>query len=159
MPDRETGTMNLARLTEVLDAFGADPRRWPDAERDAAAALLADSQDARDLRDDAAALDMLLDLSAAPAPSPELMADILAGAQPAGWRQWLADFWPFGPVWQPVSAFTAAAILGIAVGIGAPDMVWPEAADSAVAEVESLTLEQEPPRAASRVKLSPGCYE
>lgn len=140
MPDRETESMELARFAEILDAYGADPRRWPDAERDAAAALLAASQDARSLRDDAAALDMLLDLSAAPAPSPELMADILAGAAPRGLRAWLADFWPFGPAWQPASAFAAAAILGIAVGIGAPDMVWPEAADSAVAEVESLAL-------------------
>jgi len=140
MPSRGTGIVELARFAEILDAYGADPQRWPEAERSGAETLLAMSEEARALRDDAAALDMLLDLSAAPAPSPELMADILAAAQPAGWRQWLSDFWPFGPIWQPVSAFTAAAVLGIAVGLGAPDMVWPDAADGAVAEVESLAL-------------------
>lgn len=140
MPDRGTENLDLARFAEILDAYGADPRRWPEAERDAATALLTRSAEARALRDDAAALDMLLELSAAPAPSPELMADILAGAEPRGLRAWLADFWPFGPVWQPASAFAAAAILGIVIGIGAPDMVWPDAADSAVADVESLAL-------------------
>jgi hypothetical protein len=133
--------MDPGRLSELIDAYGADPRRWPQSERDAAETLLAASQEAQALRAEAAALDALLDLSAAPDPSPELQAAILAGAQPpSGWRRWLADFWPVGPAWQPASAFAAAIVLGVAVGIGAPEIVLPDANDGAIAEVESLAF-------------------
>jgi hypothetical protein len=140
MVERDETQMDMARLAELLDAYGADARRWPKDEREAALALLSDSAEARALRDDAAALDTLLDTSSAPAPSPELMAAILAGAARPGWRRWLAEFWPVGPAWQPASAFAVAVVLGVAIGIGAPDLVLPDAADSAVAEVESLAL-------------------
>lgn len=129
--------MDMARLAEILDAYGADPRRWPVEERAAAEALIADSPEAEALREDAAAMDMLMDLSAAPAPSPELMARVLAAREPSGW---LAVLWPFGPAWQPVSAMAAAAALGIAIGVAAPDIVIPDYGDGAIAEVESLAL-------------------
>jgi len=140
MPERDTQPIDLARLGAILDAYGADPRRWPPAERDGAEALLAISQEARALQAEAASLDTLLDLPAAPAPSPALRAAILAGARRTGWRGWLAEFWPLGPAWQPASAFAAAIVLGIAVGIGAPDIVLPDAGDGAVVEAESLAL-------------------
>lgn len=140
MPERDSRPMDPGRLAEILDAYGADPRRWPQAERAPAEALLAVSEEARALRDRAAALDALLDLSAAPTPAPELQAAILAGAHRPGWRRWLADFWPVGPAWQPASAFAAAIVLGVAIGVGAPDIVLPDAADGAIAEVESLAL-------------------
>jgi len=129
--------MDLARLREILDAYGADPRRWPGAERAAAEALIANSPEAALLREDAAALDMLLDLSAAPAASQELMARILGDRESAGW---FAALWPFGPVWQPVSAMAFAAVLGIVIGTAAPDIVIPDLGDSAIAEVESLAF-------------------
>ena len=31
--------MNAERFASLLDAYGAEPRRWPDAERDAAQAF------------------------------------------------------------------------------------------------------------------------
>jgi len=140
MPGPGRKQMDIVRLAEILDAWGADSRRWPADEREAALALLAGSEAARALRADAASLDMLLDLAVAPAPSPALMAAIMAGAEPAGWRRWLAEFWPVGPAWQPASAFAAALVLGVAIGIGAPDIVLPDTGDSAIADVESLAL-------------------
>lgn len=131
------GVMDLARLQQILEAYGADPRRWPAAERAAAEALVAGSADAAAMREDAVALDMLMDLSAAPSPSPELMARILAGREPAGL---LPALWPFGPIWQPVSAMAAAMVLGVAIGAAAPDIVIPDYGDSAIADVESLAL-------------------
>lgn len=131
------GPMDLARLTEILDAYGADPRRWPAAERAGAEALIAGSTEAAALSRDVAALDTLLDLSAAPSPSPELLARVLAGREPSGW---LAALWPFGPAWQPVSAMVAAAVLGIVIGGAAPDFIIPDYGDSAIAEVESLAF-------------------
>jgi len=131
------GPMNLARLEEILDAYGADPRRWPAEERAAAEALIAESAEAATLRENAAALDMLMDISTTPGPSPELMARVLVAREPSGW---LPVLWPFGPIWQPVSAMAAAAVLGIAIGVTAPDIVIPDYGDSAIAEVESLSL-------------------
>ncbi len=145
MPERETRTMESRRLAEILDAYGADPGRWPDAERDAVRALLADSAEATALRDAAAALDTVLNAVAAPAPSPELMAAILASAAPSGWRSWVAGFWPFGPVWQPVSALATAAVLGIAIGAAAPSTILPEFADySAQEEAENMAFGFDP---------------
>ena len=137
MTSEGQGQMDLARLKEILNAYGADPRRWPAGESAAAEALIAESMDAATLRDDAAALDMLMDLSTAPAPSPELMARVLAAREPSGW---LSVLWPFGPVWQPATAMVAAAVLGVAIGVAAPDIVIPDFGDSAIAEVESLAL-------------------
>ena len=88
------------RLEALLEAYGADPERWPAAERDQAVALLASSAEARALQREAATLDRMLDLAAPPAPSPELMADILAGASVSPWRRWAAMLWPFGPIWK-----------------------------------------------------------
>ena len=132
--------MDLARLAEILDAYGADPRRWPADEHAAVEALIAGSPEAATMREDAAALDMLMDLSTAPAPSPELMARVLAAREPADADGWLSFLWPFGPVWQPASAMAAAAVLGIVIGAAAPDIVIPDFGDSAIAEVESLAL-------------------
>jgi len=137
MTGNRSKSMDLARLREIFDAYGADPRRWPGAERAAAEALIANSPEAASLREDAAALDTLMDLSVAPAPSPELMARILANHEPAGW---FAALWPFGPVWQPVSAMAFAAVLGVVIGAAAPDIVIPDLGDSAIAEVESLAF-------------------
>ena len=52
--------MTIERLRQILDAFGADPARWPKAERDGALALLATSPEAQRLRDEARRLDALL---------------------------------------------------------------------------------------------------
>lgn len=131
------GPMDLARLAEILDAYGADPSRWPVSERAAVEALIAGSPEAAAMREDAAALDMLMEISAAPAPSPELMVRVLADNEPSGW---LSALWPFGPVWQPASAMAAAAVLGIVIGAAAPDIVIPDYGDSAIAQVESLAL-------------------
>ncbi len=141
MAERETSHLGSRRLAEILDAYGADPIRWPDAERDEAGALIADSTEAMVLRDAAAALDTVLSAGVAPAPSPELMANILALAEPSGWRRWAAEFWPFGPVWQPVSALATAAVLGIAIGAAAPSSILPEFAGySAQEEAENMAF-------------------
>lgn len=39
--------MNIRRFQEILDNFGADARRWPEAERGAALSLVARSDEAR----------------------------------------------------------------------------------------------------------------
>jgi hypothetical protein len=71
----------LTRLRDILDAYGGDPDRWPDADRAPALALLARSADARRLCDEALRLDAALDLLPAAAPSADLEERIVAAAR------------------------------------------------------------------------------
>lgn len=73
--------MTLERLTRIVDAWGADPARWPDAEREEALALVARSAEARALVAAAARLDDALDaLPPAATPSAALRARVAASA-------------------------------------------------------------------------------
>lgn len=60
-PDSQTA-LSLERAIALLDAYGALPDRWPEAEREAMLALLAKSPELRAQRDTVASLDSLLDL-------------------------------------------------------------------------------------------------
>ena len=53
--------VDLARLKQLLAAYGADPARWPESERTEARNLLAGSPEARQELREAAGLDALLD--------------------------------------------------------------------------------------------------
>jgi hypothetical protein len=73
-----TESMTLERLRALIAAYGANPARWPLAERPAAEALLARSPEARAALADAEPLDTLLDAVPALSPSPALRAAVLA---------------------------------------------------------------------------------
>jgi hypothetical protein len=75
--------IDLARLETLLDAYGGDPARWPDAERADALALIAASAAARRLHDEARRLDAVLDVLPVATPSPELEERIVAAARAA----------------------------------------------------------------------------
>lgn len=79
--------LSTERLAALLDAYGADPGRWPADERAAAEALLAASPAARARRDEAARLDALLDLVPAPAPTADLADRIVVAARPRARRR------------------------------------------------------------------------
>ncbi len=107
------------RLRELLDAYGADPARWPEHERDAARRAIDASAQARQWFDDALAADAELALPEVPAPSVALRAAILASAPgrdaastPASpwWRELAAALggWRFA-----ASALTVAAVAGV----------------------------------------------
>lgn len=72
--------MTLARLRELLDAYGANAEHWPPQEREAACTLLAQSTEAQRCRDASAALDAVLNRASTPEPSSALMEHILAAA-------------------------------------------------------------------------------
>jgi len=72
--------MTLDRLQQLLDAYGADPMRWPEEERAAALAMLARSAEARAALADAERLDAILDLAESAEPSSDLAARIVAAA-------------------------------------------------------------------------------
>lgn len=123
----EPTAMPLDRIRALLDAYGAMPERWPEDERAAAQALLAESDDAQALLREAASLDGALDLVEAPTPSEELMRRVeeLVYLRPATvtqhpnakpslahrLRAWRA-------AWRP-AVLAASGALGLAVGIAA----------------------------------------
>jgi len=101
--------MTLERLRELLETYGAAEPRWPDAEREAARRLIAESTAARALRDAAADLDRLLDALPAEAPSAALAARVLAAA-PRPARRWRAVLAAAAPL-----AAAAAAVVWLAI--------------------------------------------
>jgi anti-sigma-K factor RskA len=119
-----TDTMTLDRLRAIVDAYGADPARWPAAERAAGEALLAGSAEARALVAETADLDAALDSLPALQPSPAMRTAVLAAApRPAapsllarlhdGWRE------VFGELggWRLAGGVLAASlVLGIVSG-------------------------------------------
>jgi len=60
-PNEAPTPMDIARFTQLLDAYGAAIERWPETERSAALRLLQDNAKARASRDDALLLDAQLD--------------------------------------------------------------------------------------------------
>lgn len=117
--------MNLERFTALIDAYGSDPRRWPEQERDSAQVFLAASAGARAKLREAAALDTLLAVKLPEIePSPALQARVLAQAklrQPAapGWRAQIAEAMAqLFPQGRATPQFAALA-LALAVGVGA----------------------------------------
>lgn len=129
--------MGLDRFHAMVEAYGGRPEHWPAAERAAALALLAVSAEARALRDEAVALDALLDRASVPAPSPALadrilaQAPVVASARPAPASaaragpavrlgRWLRLVLPEAADWRGAAALAASLLVGIAVGYLTP---------------------------------------
>jgi anti-sigma-K factor RskA len=117
-------TTTLDRLRAIVEAYGADPARWPAAERAAGEALLAGSAAARALVAAAADLDAALDSLPALQPTPAMRAAILAAApRPTapslpvrlreGWRELFAEL---GGWRMSGTVLAASLVLGIASG-------------------------------------------
>ncbi|MGX1196880.1 hypothetical protein [Parvibaculum sp. MBR-TMA-1.3b-4.2] len=129
------GPMTLERLDELLSAYGADEAGWPAGERQAARDLIAASAEARQLLEDARALDTLLNAAPVEEPSAELVERLMA-ARPrevskelpqarreagrakkgGGLRGIAAALWPYGSSAFPAGALAASLVLGIALG-------------------------------------------
>ena len=137
MTNENTERAALTRFETLLDAYGAEPRRWPADRRAGAEALLERSHEARALRDAAARIDALLD-SAPPQPAPaHLVGRVLAAAPKPqasrGLSHWIAGFW------KPVTGLACAAMLGIALG-GVVSPFQTNTADAAEADSVSLDI-------------------
>ena len=109
-------TMNQARFSELLDAYGADPQRWPAAERGPAQALLDASPEATRLRLQAALLDDALDQYTLAPPPAALRQRLLSAAllpRQRSWRDSLAELWRDLGGWHLAApAFAASLALG-----------------------------------------------
>lgn len=103
--------MDRERFKAILAAYGADPRRWPEHEREAAQAFAAQAGPA--LRE-AQAIDALLNLAPAPAPPSELLVARLTRSARRG-----IDI-------RPLLALAACAVFGLLVGVNAGLNASPE---------------------------------
>ncbi|MEN3975166.1 hypothetical protein [Emcibacter sp. SYSU 3D8] len=110
-------TMRLEEFRSLLDAWGADPGRWPGERREAAEALLAVSDEARRLLAEEAAFDGLLAGAPPAAPSAALLDSVLAIPRTARQTR-KAGSWRFGflPVLPRFAGLAAAAMLGFYIG-------------------------------------------
>lgn len=110
--------MNHDRLHQLLEAYGADPARWPEGERHLAAHLA----DATGAIAAARALDAQLDLYAAPPASAQLRQSILdrtrslPQARTLSLAGWFAELMPVRPLWPNLAGLAAALVIGFGVG-------------------------------------------
>ncbi len=122
--------MNNEQLQIFLDSHGADPARWPDAQRAAMEALLAHSAEARALHAAAQRLDALLSRAhdAEAADDETAAARVLSrlGSLPHQkrpfwrWPSVLLD-WQFAPAWPRMAALASCAAIGFMVGLAGFD--------------------------------------
>lgn len=115
--------MGLDRLKSLIDAYGADPKRWPADERAAGLLLLTKSAEAHAYARQAEALDKLLDqapLRPTVTVDPVALATEIARrpARPArvGVRRSFADRLGLGFGWANIAALAAAGVVGFMVG-------------------------------------------
>lgn len=143
--------MNVHRVHSLIEAYGADHRRWPESERDAARALIA-AQPAvfADALAEADAADAWLDAAPRPQVSAALRDRIIAQAQAQtmpsrrGWKV-RPHLNKLG--WALAGGWAAAAFAGAVAGVGLSseltqsvraDAVLYQASASGVDDVEVL---------------------
>lgn len=135
--------MNAERFETLTSAYGADLRRWPAAERDAALAYMAaDKVRAERILFEARQVDAALDASPAPQVSHALRDAILAAAPPPRpERRPLFDFsrWAIAG-----AALACACVVGVMAGAGAVQRITADAqADALIADVADLPVDEQ----------------
>jgi hypothetical protein len=130
--------ITLDRLKVLLDAYGADPARWPDEQREAARELLARSDEARVYVRQAAVLDTLLDTAPLTAPAGLDAAALAARIMRLPARVTAAaTAWRFSFGWPNFATLAAAAAIGLVIGWTDIQMSQSYAADGDVLELLS----------------------
>lgn len=127
---KDAKPMSLARLAELLDAYGAEPERWPAHEREPALALIASDPKAAEAQGQALLLDRQLDGFDVPDASAQLRARVLEipirRAVPERRRMWL-------PGWAIAACALVPCALGFISGsmTSEPDDGWNDVAQLA----------------------------
>lgn len=133
-----TMTMTYERFDYLADAYGGDLRRWPEAEREAARALVAADPRAAALLREADGLDALLDAAPRPAPSHALREAVIASAAGAGLKARRRG--AIGPLaWLSGAGWAAAACAGVVFGINLTSHMTADVQADAVLYQASLT--------------------
>lgn len=110
--------MNAERLKALADAYGADPRRWPEGAREAALAFMgADPARAERLLFEARQTDLALDASTPPHVSHALRERVIALAATAGLKTRRPRFGLGGLAWFSGAGWAAACAAGVIAGM------------------------------------------
>jgi hypothetical protein len=141
--------MNIQRFEQLVEAYGADPKRWPEGEREAARALAhAQAEHCGPLLEAAHALDQALDCAPAGAPSIALRERVIGaaprqraprfglgqGVKGSGGPSWL---------WWPSAGLAAACAAGVLFGVVVTDHATRAArADTVLAANAELSLNE-----------------
>jgi ferric-dicitrate binding protein FerR (iron transport regulator) len=102
--------MDGQRFLSIVEAYGAEPRRWPAAEREAAEAFARTDPEAAGALAEAAALEAVLDASVPPQPSAATRRRILEAA-PRRRRSAMDLGW-----WISGAGLAAAGVAGVVFG-------------------------------------------
>jgi hypothetical protein len=129
--------MNAGRFAAILEAYGAEPRRWPASERAAAEAFAATPEGRRSLAA-AATLDDALLAHAVPPPGPELRARVLAARPRERGGLWGLAPWRFG--WAPGAGLAAAGVAGLLFGAVLSHGPTDPRTDALLAETETFDM-------------------
>ena len=120
--------MTPERFRSLLDAYGADLRRWPEAERDAAHAVAGDRAELRAAVAEAAMLDRELDCHEIAAPAAALIDRIVAAAASSSADAPSRPWWRTNPFWPGAGwaltglagALAGALLVSVALGDSSP---------------------------------------
>jgi hypothetical protein len=126
--------MNAERFEQLIDAYGARPERWPDAEREAAEQWLAATPDAVVRLGEAARLDRALDAWSLPATSAVLREKVVATAPKAR-----GTVRPAARLWWAGAGLIAACAMGMVVGANLADLGFTPASTTAESTGAMLT--------------------
>lgn len=122
MNERPT-PMDLERFTELLDAHGAEPARFPETERAAAVELLTHDARARQLHDEASTLARALDALGSPEPSAALRRTVaeIPLRHPRTGATTLPGWFPFHSLSRALVSAALVAMLGVLSGAWTAD--------------------------------------
>lgn len=120
--------LDEAQFARLVQAYGADPQRWPASAREAAQHLASSNAATQRLLTEARELDRALASVTSPsvpaALEHRLLADFDRAQQRWSLRKTITavaqSVWPGAPLWQPAAVFAVALTFGIAVAILAP---------------------------------------
>jgi hypothetical protein len=115
--------MTSARFAQLVDAYGAELGRWPEAERMAAHDFARTNPEAAALLAEAGAIDALLAQATITVPD-GLKSRVLAQCAMPQYDSWRLTvmpkikgafdaLWPGSAVWKPASVFASALVMGV----------------------------------------------
>lgn len=124
--------MNAERFAALLEAYGAEPRRWPAAERSAGEAF-AGGVEGRAALAAELELDSWLDASSAARPTHDLRMRVLAAApKPGVWSRFAQ---PWLRAWAPGAGLAAAGLAGVVFGLALAGPQADSRGDALLAEI------------------------
>jgi hypothetical protein len=111
--------MDMQRFSEILMAYGGNPQRWSQHEREAALQFLNNSSEAQRLQQQALQLDQLLNAAPMPQLSAALQKRILKATQPSIFQS-IFEWFSFRQPLKLVTAFAIPCLIALTIWLNTP---------------------------------------